>query len=99
MKETRFCPFRRAYTTIQEERKMTQHADKYSVCLGERCMAYDAGDCLKLKAAKKSEENLKETALLWLEDCGKVKCPRCREIFDEYSDYCPNCGQRLEVDW
>lgn len=97
MKEKKFCPFRRVVTTTHGERRMTQYADKYSVCLGENCMAYDAGECLKLKGTKKLEDNLKETALPWLSDHEKVKCPRCKESFDNYSSYCPNCGQRLEA--
>lgn len=95
-KEKRLCPFRKVCETVTKPGMMKQYADKYSTCLGDRCMAYDGGECLKLKAAKNIAENLKETALLWIPDIGRLKCPRCRESFDESSAYCPNCGQRLE---
>ena len=37
------------------------------------------------KSKKKGSKNLS----------GKIKCPNCKEIIDEGSTFCPECGERL----
>ena len=100
MTENRLCPFRQIVDTIRREARTTQYADRYQKCLGQSCMAYDAEakDCMRLSRVNAFHEKLREVAHPWKFRDGKYVCPLCMGRFEKQTNYCPACGQRLEVE-
>lgn len=52
-KETRFCPFKKEVTRTvrrgKEGELINGYYDKFKGCAGDRCMAYQGGECLRLQ--------------------------------------------------
>lgn len=100
------CPFR----VFKEEHPPVLRGngsittEEFYPCIGEDCMAYRAGICLRLTdSVKQSGEEVGKWIVFRDEVEAFFKCPICGFLYIEAYplqaceyDYCPKCGARLD---
>lgn len=78
--------------------------EEFYPCIGEDCMAYHAGICLRLTdSVKQSGEKVGEWIVFRDRVEASFKCPFCGFGYTEADplqaceyNYCPKCGTRLD---
>lgn len=106
-KPEKVCPFIKIIEMATTRNGMKFY-DRFGKCLGDRCMAYKDGRCLKLgetpeapeygeKAERKKPETRADNGTKICPKCGYTLYPRYAPVNLPRPDFCQKCGQA--IDW